>query len=206
MQSIPGKPLILASRSSARQDMLAKAGIRFTIETAPVDEDSLRDAGAAEGVSSVDMATALAEAKAVRVSLANPAALVIGSDQLLDCGGQWFGKPDSIEDAAESLRALSGKTHRLVTAAVLYQGGRRIWQQCEQPEVSIRPLDDAAISAYLTTIGAAALVTPGVYQIESYGAQILSRIDGCPYAVLGMPLLGLLASLREHGLTEEAAA
>lgn len=206
MLHLPGKEIILASGSSTRQQMLKDAGLDFRVETAPVDEESLREIGLAEGVSVLDMATTLAEAKAVRVSFNNPAALVIGSDQILECEGAWFGKPDSRAAAAATLRQLAGKTHRLVTAAVVFRDGQRIWHHAESPAISMRQLTDKDIDSYLATIADAMLATPGVYQIERYGAQILSRIDGCPYAVLGLPLLQLLALLREHGLTDGAVS
>ena len=88
----------------------------------------------------------------------------------------------------------------MVTAAVIMQGGRRLWQHCDRPAVSIRSLDKQDITDYLDAIGPSAFETPGCYQIEGLGAQIISKIDGCPYAILGLPLLQLLAFLRQHGL------
>ena len=206
MLSTPEGKIILASRSPARQSMMQSAGIRFATTTAPVDEEALREAGLAEGINGVDMATALAEAKALRVSMLEPGAFVIGSDQLLECEGVWYGKPASTIDATQTLLALSGKTHQLITAAVVFQGGRRIWHHCESPRVSIRNLDSDTIEQYLKVLGDDALATPGIYKIEDRGAQILSRVDGCPYAVMGMPLLHLMAFLRERGLVPEGEA
>jgi len=198
--ALPRYELILASMSPTRKKMLTDAGLAFTAEAAPVDEEALRHAGEAEGISGIDMATALAEAKAARVSQRHPAAFVIGADQILECESRWFGKPGTLEAAKDTLSALAGKTHHLITAAVVLQGGRRLWQHCERPAVSIRNLDDQARDNYLSLIGSSAMDTPGCYQIEGPGAQILAGIDGCPYAVLGLPLLQLLAFLREHGL------
>lgn len=203
---LPRHDLILASMSPTRQQMLKQAGLDHRPEAAPLDEEALRDAGKSEGISGVDMATALAEAKAARVSQRHPDAFVIGADQILACEGKWYGKPENIQTATTTLEALSGKTHHLITAAVILQGGRRLWQHCESPAVSIRALKDEEIRDYLDCIGGTALETPGCYQIEGPGAQIISRLDGCPYAILGLPLLQLLSFLREHGLTCEAGA
>ena len=206
MYSIPGRSLVLASRSPARRAMLDSAMVRYTVQTAPVDEEELRLAGGREGLSALDMATALAEAKAMRVSIDNPEALVIGADQLLECGGEWFGKPEDRGRAAENLRLLSGRTHRLVTAGVVFQGGARTWHHSESPSVSLRDLTGAEIDEYLGDLGDEALGTPGVYQIEGLGPLILARAEGCPYSILGLPLLQLMAALREHGLRREEGA
>ena len=198
--ALPQHQLVLASMSMTRRQMLENAGLTFTPAAAPVDEEALRLAGQAEGIGTIDMATALAEAKAARASQKYPEAFVIGADQLLECDGVWYGKPESRAAAEQTLASLSGKTHHLVTAAVIMQGGRRIWQHCDRPAVSIRTLDTSDIGDYLDAIGTAAFETPGCYQIEGLGAQIISKIDGCPYAILGLPLLQLLAFLRQHGL------
>ena len=200
MLLIEGTPLILASSSKSRADLLLSAGLDFTIEPVAVDEESLRAAGLKEGVSTTDMASALAEAKASRVSMSHPGALVIGGDQILECEGKWLGKPKDQAQAKERLKFLSGRKHQLVTAGVVYKDSARIWHYCSRPEIEVSKLSDEAIDQYLDAIGDAAFETPGVYQIEKLGAQILSKIDGCPYAVLGLPLLELLGFLREHGL------
>ena len=206
MYSIPGRDLVLASGSVARRKMMEAAMIRFSVATSPVDEEELRAAGRKEGASGLEMATVLAETKAGRAGMGRPEALVIGSDQLLECDGRWLGKPEDTDQAAENLRFLSGKTHRLITVAVVFEAGKRIWHHAESPSVSVRGLTDAEIDDYLDDLGGLALATPGVYQIEDRGSWILSRLEGCAYSILGMPLLQLLAFLREHGLTREGPA
>ena len=201
MLFIEGTPLVLASTSKSRAALLRSAGLDFTVSPVAVDEENLRAAGLKEGVSTIDMATTLAETKASRVSMTHADALVIGGDQILECEGKWLSKPKDRAMAKEHLEFLSGRKHQLVTAGVVYKGGARIWHYCSRPEIEIRKVDATTIDQYLDAIGDTAFETPGVYQIENLGAQILSKIDGCPYAVLGLPLLELLAFLREHGLT-----
>ena len=198
--TLENKEIILASASEPRQKMLKSAGVDFRIEVMAVDEASIRDAGRAEKATVIDVATVLAETKALRVSQVNPEALVIGADQILDCQDKWFNKPTTRQEAAATLKALSGQTHQLVTAAVVFQDGMRLWHHCASPSVSMRILNDLDIENYLDVVSDTFMMTPGVYQTENLGAQILTRIDGCPYAVLGLPLLELLAFLREHGL------
>ena len=203
-------PLILASGSPTRKSLLTEAGLLFDVKPASVDEDCLKQAAKAENLSALDATTMIAEMKAQQISGQYPDAYVIGADQLLVQGDDWFSKPVSRADAQASLRALSGQTHQLVTVAVIYENGRRLWHHGESPFVSIRTLDDAAIDAYLDHLGEAMTATPGVYMMERLGAQIISKIQGCPYAVLGLPLLPMMAFLREHGLkpmpTEQAAS
>ncbi len=200
MLTLPDRDLILASSSSTRLKMLRDAGVLCAMQPAHIDEDSLKDAARAEGLNTRDAATMLAEMKAVKVSNLNPGAYVIGADQLLDLKGRWFSKPTSSDEAAAHLRDLSGQTHDLVTAAVIYRDGERIWQHVEVPHISVRMLNNDAITAYLNMMGDKIYYTPGVYMMEDLGAQIISKIDGCPYSVLGLPLLQMMDFLRGHGL------
>ena len=206
MYSLKDRSIILASSSRTRRTMLHDAGLQVEACAAGVDEDSLKAAARAEGLNTRDAATMLAEMKAVKISNQNPGAHVIGADQLLDLDGVWFSKPETYEDAKHHLQQLNGHTNDLVTAAVIYRDGARLWHHVETPKISIRRLDDAAIDDYLTALGEKAFFTPGVYMMEDLGAQIISKIDGCPYAVLGLPLLQMLDFLRGHGLTFKAGA
>ena len=206
MLSLPDRQLILASSSATRRKMLDDAGLLYHAINAGIDEDSLKDAARAEGLNTRDAATMLAEMKAVKISNQNPGAYVIGSDQLLDLDGEWFSKPENTSEAQSHLTKLSGKTHDLVTAAVIYRDGERIWQDVSVPKISIRTLSEQDINNYITMMGEKITYTPGVYMIEDLGAQIISKIDGCPYAVLGLPLLEMLAFLRGHGLTYQEAS
>jgi len=124
-------PLILASGSSTRKSMLMEAGLLFDVKPASVDEDSLKQAAKAENLSALDATTMIAEMKAQQISGQYPNAYVIGADQLLVQGEDWFSKPVSRADAQASLRALSGQTHQLVTVAVIYEQGRRLWHHGE---------------------------------------------------------------------------
>ena len=203
---LPHKRLILASASPARQKMLADAGVECTACPAHVDEDGLKQAARAEGMTGLDAASLIAGMKAQKISAAEPDAFVIGSDQLLVEGEDWYSKPESRDDAAATLKALAGKTHQLVTAAVIYEGGRRLWHYAESPRITIRDLTDDDIEMYIRAMGEMITATPGVYMMERLGAQIITKIDGCPYAVLGLPLLQVMSFLRQHGLTLKDAA
>ena len=126
---------------------------------------------------------------------------VLGCDQILVCDEIIYSKPTDISAAKSQLSTLSGKTHRLLTAAVLFQHGKRIWHHLSVADMTMRPFDDEFIDFYLEQLGEAALLSPASYQIESIGAQLFSQIKGCHYGILGIPLLELLAILREHDLS-----
>jgi len=198
--ALPDIPLILATASPTRQAMLRDAGLVFTAIPAAVDEENLRQAAVAEGLDATDTATLIAEMKARQIARQHPEAFVIGADQLLECNGRFYAKPTSRAEAEATLISLAGQTHHLVTAAVVFKGDQRLWHQVESPAVSMRAVSAPFIASYLDALGPEITATPGVYQMESLGVHLLSRIEGSPYAVLGLPMLPLLAFLREHGL------
>lgn len=196
----PGAPpLVLASGSAARAGILAAAGLPFTQDSANVDEDEVKAALRGEGASADAVATALAELKAVHVSRRHPGALVVGADQMLDCGGRWFDKPADRDAARAQLLALRGRTHDLVTAAVVLRDGTRLWQHVERASLTMRPVSDAFVESYLAALGDDAMRSVGAYQLEGLGAQLFAQVEGDFFTILGLPLLPLLDFLRGHG-------
>ena len=129
-------------------------------------------------------------------------ALVIGADQILDCDGRWFDKPASMDEAANHLRALSGRTHRLVSAGCVATGGVVSWRHVETPSMTMRRLDDDFIADYLDRAGPSVLESVGAYRLEGIGARLFERIDGDYFTILGLPLLPLLAFLRDAGVVD----
>ncbi len=127
-------------------------------------------------------------------------ALVIGADQILDCDSAWFDKPLDRMRAAADLRALSGKRHSLATVVCVVRDDLRLWHHRESARLTMRPLGDAFIEAYLDAIGEDSLASVGAYQLEGLGAQLFSRVEGDYFTILGLPLLPLLEFLRNHGV------
>jgi len=193
-------PVILASASRIRLELLERAGVAVVAEAAVVDESELKTALQAEGASAEACAEALAELKAMRISARHPTALVIGADQMLDCNGIWFDKPPDLDQARAHLQALSGKSHRLVTAAVVVRGSERLWHTITSAKLTMRSLSDGFIDEYLQRIGPVALSSVGAYQLEGLGAQLFERVEGDFFTVLGLPLLPLLGFLRGQGV------
>ena len=191
--------LILASGSTTRHKMLTDAGVSFDVQKPAVDEEAVKAALIQEGASPRDIADALGDLKARSVAMMHPDAYVLGSDQILVEGKRIFSKAENRAQAKETLQQLSGKSHYLISSAVIYQGGQAIWRTLDQVKLTMRPLGDAFIEDYLDQIGDAAFWSVGSYQIEGRGAQLFTRVDGSHFTVLGMPLLPVLDFLRLHG-------
>jgi septum formation protein len=189
------QPLLLASQSASRRAMLAAAGVSFDATAAGVDEDAAKASLA--GAKPRDLADALAELKAVKVSLRHPGRLVLGSDSVVALAdGSLLNKPDSREQAAEHLARMSGTTHDLWSAAVIAEGGRPVWRHVEAARMHVRSLSPAFIQSYLDLEWPAIAGCVGCYRIEGPGAQLFTRIQGSQFTVLGLPLLNVLDYLR----------
>lgn len=195
--------VILASASEARAMMLREAGVAVEIVPSRVDEEAIKQAFRAEGVAPRDLADALAEAKAKRVSAAHPGALVVGADQVLVTGGEVFDKPRDRAEARAQLMHLRGGSHELLSAAVVLEDGAPVWRHIGAARLTMRPFTEEFLDAYLDAEGDAVLSTVGGYRIEGRGAQLFSRVSGDYFSILGMPLLELLGFLRARKVLVE---
>lgn len=192
-------PLILASASRSRAELLRGAGLDFDVQPARLDEYELKAAMRADGADASDVAEALAELKTRQIARARPGALVIGADQMLECAGTWFDKPADLTQAAAHLRCLRGRAHELVTSVCVVRDDRPLWHHTARARLTMRPFSDDFITSYLDRVGPRVCDSVGAYQLEGFGAQLFSRIEGDYFTILGLPLLPLLAFLREHG-------
>lgn len=187
--------LVLASQSASRRAMLTAASVPFEAVAAYVDEDAAKASLA--HLSPRDLADALAELKALKVSAMMPGAMVLGSDSIVALAdGRILDKPVSREDAADHLAAMAGARHELYSAAVIAENGRAVWRHVEVAHLHVRPLSAAEIDAYLDAEWPAVAGCVGCYRIEGRGVQLFSRIEGSHFTILGLPLLPLLAYLR----------
>ncbi|MHB1303182.1 MAG: Maf family protein [Acidiphilium sp.] len=190
--------IVLASTSTTRYDMLLHAGVTIEKVVAPsVDESRTKVAAQGRNLDAASIALSLAELKALAVSTGEAGVVVIGADQILDCGGTLFDKPRDLVEAASHLRKLRGCTHRLETAVACARNGAIIWSHVEPALLTIRPLSEEFIAAYLAAEGTAACQSVGAYRLEGRGAQLFDRIEGDFFAILGLPLLPLLNFLRQ---------
>lgn len=191
--------LILASGSATRRRMLEAAGLEFQVETPAIDEAGARAAFRAEGMAPREQADALAELKALAVS-ARRAGYVIGADQMLAIEGETLDKPQDRREAKAHLERLRGRAHELITAAVVAQDGAVLWRHIDTPRLRMRAFSDAFLESYLDRLGSDALSSVGAYKLEGLGAQLFERVEGDHFSVLGLPLLPLMAFLRERGI------
>ncbi len=191
-------PVVLASTSASRGALLRNAGVDFQSVAPGVDEDAAKAALLGEGLGPRDIADALAELKAIRVSGRRPG-LVIGADQTLDLDGELIDKAGSLDEARERLIRLRGRRHRLHSAVVVAQDGAPIWREVQTASLDVRDFSDEFLDSYLSRVGPAVLSSVGCYHLEGEGVQLFHRIEGDYFAILGLPLTGLLDLLRRHG-------
>ena len=191
-------PLILASQSAVRKSLLVNGGIAVETIPASIDERAVQ---ATSGVTHPSgIAKLLAEAKARDVAKANPARIVIGADQTLALGTRLFNKPKDRASAAAQIAALAGQTHELHSAVSVVRDGRLLFSHVALARMTMRPLAEREIAAYLDAAGEAVTTSVGAYQLESVGVNLFDKIDGDHFTILGLPLLPLLAWLRQAGL------
>lgn len=183
--------------------MLRAAGVAVEAHAPLVDEDNIKQAMAAEGAKPRDIADALAEAKARKVSRKFPTALVLGCDQILvTADGRLLDKPEDPEKAKAQLTMLSGATHRLISAAVICENGEPVWRIIDTAQMTMRPLSAAFIEDYVAQYWDHIRHSVGCYRIEAEGAQLFSSVSGSQFTIIGLPLLPVLDYLRIRGLLQ----
>jgi septum formation protein len=190
------QPLVLASKSDVRGKIIAAAGLRFEIRPAQIDERAVEaKAGASDAAAA---ARILARVKAEAVSASRPGQLVLGADQTLALGRTRFSKPADRAAAAGQLRALRGRSHELHSAIALVRDGVLLFDCVDTARLTMRDVSDRFLDDYLDMAGDAALSSVGGYQLEGIGIQLFERIEGDYFTILGLPLLPLLAFLRQN--------
>jgi len=191
--------IILASQSAIRRTLLENAGITVDVYPARVDEDAVKSALLAEGGSSRDIADALAELKARKIGERHPGKLVIGCDQVLDLEGQILSKPETQDDARAQLIAMRGKTHKLMSAAVICDGAAPVWRHVGVVQMQMRDVSDAYLDEYIARNWDSIRHSVGAYKLEEEGVRLFQRITGDHFHVLGLPLLEIITFLTARG-------
>jgi septum formation protein len=198
---VAGAPgVVLASASETRVALLRNAGVTALADAAGIDEDEIKRALRNERATAAEAAETLAGLKAMKVSRRHAGALVIGADQMLECGDAWFDKPADLDRARAHLMALRGREHFLISAVAAVRDGALIWHHVDRARLRMRQFSDEFLEAYLRDAGGDACQSVGAYRIEGKGAQLFSEIAGDYFTILGLPLLPLLDFLRNHGV------
>jgi septum formation protein len=191
------EPLVLASRSKARQMLLVAAGV--PVEACPADLDERGLEAKANLQSAGAVAVLLAREKAIATAELRPGRLTLGADQTLALGADRFAKPPDRTAARAQLRALRGRSHELHSAIAFVQDGKVLYEYVSVARMMMRAFTDEFLENYLDAIGQDVTTTVGVYQIEGLGIQLFDCIEGDYFTVLGLPLMEALAFLRRRG-------
>lgn len=195
-----GAPLVLASGSATRRQLLEAAAIPVDAIRPDVDERAIEADFLAMGGPPAGVAAALAEAKALSVSPSHPGRMVLAADQMLICEGRPFHKPEGAAAARRQIAMLAGRKHELTSAFTLARDGRIIGRSASSAVLAMRPLTPGFIRDYVALAGPAATSSVGGYQLEGLGIHLFEAIDGDHSTILGLPMLSLLATLRELDL------
>ncbi|MCF1474096.1 MULTISPECIES: Maf family nucleotide pyrophosphatase [Rhizobium/Agrobacterium group] len=190
-------PVILASTSPFRRQLLEQAGLRFTAMAPDIDEREVEGRAEHQHVSPQELAQVISCEKALAVSRQTPDGLVIGGDQVLALGERIYHKPKDLSSARDQLLSLRGETHVLYSALALAKQGEVIWRHVSQARMTMRMFSETFLDDYLDRAGGAILKSVGGYQIEGLGVQLFSDIVGDYFTIVGVPLLPLMEKLRE---------
>lgn len=196
-------PIILASGSQIRHQLLKQAGILHEVFPARVDEEMAKAALLAEGASPRDIADTLAELKARKVSEKHPGAMVLGCDQVLNFNNDILSKATSKDELRIQMSMLRGQTHELLSAVVLYENGKPVWREIGRVALTMRPVSDAYLSDYIDRNWDSVRHSVGGYKLEEEGVRLFTQIKGDYFSVLGLPMLGLIAYLTDRGVLEK---
>ena len=191
--------IILASGSAIRRDILDGAGLDYDVIVRPVDEGAIKASMLAENSRLRDIADALAEAKAMRVSRQEPG-LVIGADQIMVMDNHLFDKPKDMDEARERLLSMRGKSHELIGAVVICENGAPVWRHMCKTKLWVREFSDEFLDWYIETEGEALTKSVGAYRFEGPGSQLFEKVEGGFFAILGLDLLPVLEYLRTRGV------
>ncbi|BAQ11580.1 Maf-like protein [Bacillus sp. OxB-1] len=192
MKFMATKPVILASGSPRRKELLGLLGFPFEVIPSHVSEDL-----AIDDMDGRQYVEALAKEKTMAVAQLHDSAIVIGADTIVSLDGRIYPKPDDAEEAKRFLEELSNNTHTVTTGVGIYVNGEVVTFSVET-KVTFRELDIALIDAYVAS--GDPMDKAGAYGIQTAGALFVDKIEGDYHAVVGLPIAELAARLQGLGL------
>ncbi|GGF75722.1 Maf-like protein [Azorhizobium oxalatiphilum] len=192
-------PLLLASRSAARLDMLRNAGLRVEARPVELDERAVEDEAVRSGAAPDDVARVLAREKALAASRLVPGRVVLGADQTLAVAGGVLHKPADLDAARDQLRKLSGRAHVLHSGVAVVRDEEVLFEDVDSARLVMRDLSEDFLDSYLAEAGPQVISSVGAYQIEGHGVQLFEAVEGSHFTILGLPLLKVLAYFRSEG-------
>ena len=192
--------IILASESKIRRKLLLQAEVNFQSIAAKIDEDTIKESLKNEDAKPKDISDTLAEYKAIRVANNFPTDIIIGCDQILVCNNEIISKARTLNEAKETLKLLRGKSHQLLSSAVIYDNNKPVWRTTSRAQLFMRDFTDEYLEYYIQTSGTDILSSVGCYLLENNGVNLFNRIQGDYFTVLGFPLLEVLDFLRKREL------
>jgi septum formation protein len=194
--------ITLASTSAIRKNLLLSAGVLFKVAASSIDEEVIKAELQRKNATPRDIAEALATAKGGDIAARLGNDLTIGCDQVLSFEDRIFSKPTSREEAADHLRQLRGKTHELLSAVSIFENSKLAWQHVGVVKLTMTHFSDQFLEGYLDRNWPSVSESVGAYKLEEEGVRLFSEVDGDYFAVLGMPVLEVLAYLGKRGAIE----
>ncbi len=180
--------IILASKSGVRKKILENHRINCSVVPANIDEDQVKESMISEKATPELVSKNLAELKANKISSKKPDELVLGADSVIDLEGKLISKPKTREEAVEILKKLNGKKHQLISSVCISKNGSMIWNHTDASTLTMKKLNLDEIKSYLGKIKDEVLYAYGVYQIESDGRSLFSKIEGDEDTIMGLPV------------------
>ena len=180
--------IILASKSRVRKKILENNEISCSVEPSNVDEESVKESLLKERASPEIISKNLAELKANKISQKFADEIVLGADSVIDLDGEIISKPENRLEALTILKKLNGKTHYLISSVCISRGGSMIWNYTDKASLTMKQMKEDELTAYLAKISDDALYSYNVYQIESEGKHLFSKIEGDKDTIMGLPI------------------
>ena len=190
--------IILASKSKVRKEILHSNNIKCIVVPSNIDEDVIKTSLTKIKASPEVISKNLAELKASKVSLKHEDQMVLGADSVIDLEGNIISKPSNRGEALKILKLLNGKSHKLISSVCICKNGNMIWNYTDKATLMMKNFSVKELEDYLSKISDEALYSYNVYQIESLGKTLFSKIEGDENTIMGLPIIKIKEYLENY--------